>query len=149
MHLETKVKKWIDQSLALVHRGPPSWLAYRGDWIKVESIRQSMVADGVVPNEYFVHAQLLAYAVAQPRQPERAEQSFRDALAGSMVGNDRVVDALARAVSHRRCTELMSDLCDGRDVPSQPPRRQGSGGGRPSSIGLSGALISACSWSSP
>jgi len=105
--------------------------AYRGDWIKVESIRQSMAADGVVMNEYFLYAQLLAYAVARPRQTDRAEQCFREALATGLEANDHVVGALARAVGRGRCEELMNELCNGREVPSQPQRRMASGGVRP------------------
>jgi len=105
--------------------------AYRGDWVKVESIRQSMAADGVALNEYFLYAQLLAYAVARPRQTDRAEQCFREALATGMDANDHVVGALARAVGRVRCEELMNELCNGREVPSQPQRRLGGVGGRP------------------
>merc|ERR1719401_38355 len=32
--------------------------AYRGDWIKVETIAQEMAADGIPRNAYFVYAQL-------------------------------------------------------------------------------------------
>lgn len=97
--------------------------AYRGDWIKVESIAQCMHADGVSVNEYFVYAQLLAYAVARPRQAQRAEACFRSALAGGVEANDHVVTALARAVGRQRCTDLMAELCGGREVPLPPPRR--------------------------
>jgi len=114
--------------------------AYRGDWVKVESIRQNMAADGVVMNEYFLYAQLLAYAVARPRQHDRAEQCFRDALSAGMEPNDHVVGALARAVGRGRCIELMNELCNGREVPAQPQRRAGGGsGGRSGTTARSGA----------
>lgn len=102
--------------------------AYRGDWIKVESIAQSMLSDAVAPNEYFVYAQLLAYAVARPRQAQRAEACFRTALEAGVTANDHVVGVLARAVGRPRCGELMQELCGGREVPMPPPRRGQDGG---------------------
>eukprot|EP00443_Scrippsiella_acuminata_P126003 CAMPEP_0115752128 /NCGR_PEP_ID=MMETSP0272-20121206/95627_1 /TAXON_ID=71861 /ORGANISM="Scrippsiella trochoidea, Strain CCMP3099" /LENGTH=639 /DNA_ID=CAMNT_0003197359 /DNA_START=33 /DNA_END=1949 /DNA_ORIENTATION=- len=104
--------------------------SYRGDWIKVEGIAQTMAADRVATNEYFLYAQLVAYAVSRPRQQDRAEQCFRKALAEGIPANDHVVGALARAVGRARCTELMDELCNGRGVPPPPQRRMGSGGSR-------------------
>lgn len=103
---------------------------YRGDWIKVESIAQSMAADGVKTNDYFVYAQLLAYAVARPRQGQRAEACFRSAVASGVRANDHVVGVLSRAVGRPRCIELMNELCDGRAVPL-PPARKGQDGAGP------------------
>lgn len=102
---------------------------YRGDWIKVESIAQSMVADGVRTNDYFVYAQLLAYAVARPRQPQRAEACFRSALKSGVQANDHVLGVLSRAVGRPRCMELANELCPGRAVPLPPARRGQDGGG--------------------
>jgi len=107
--------------------------AYRGDWIKVESIAQGMESEGVVTNEYFTYAQLLSYAVARPRQAQRAEAYFRKALQTGINANDHVVGVLARAVGRPHCTELMAELCGGRQVPQPPPRRgqegsRGAGG---------------------
>lgn len=96
---------------------------YRGDWIKVESIAQTMASDGVKTNDYFVYAQLLAYGVARPRQAQRAEACFRSALKSGVKANDHVVGVLSRAVGRPRCIELMNELCGGRDVPSPPGRR--------------------------
>merc|ERR1719330_2117063 len=98
--------------------------AYRGDWIKVETIAQSMRADGVAVNEFFLYAQLLSYATSRPRQVERAEACFRSALGIGVQANDHVVGALARVVGRERCAGLMVELCNGRSVPS-PPSRQG------------------------
>merc|ERR1719476_990730 len=108
--------------------------AYRGDWIKVESIAQGMEAEGVVVNEYFTYAQLLSYAVARPRQGERAEACFRKAHRVGVKANDHVVGVLARAVGRPRCIELMNELCGGRAVP-MPPARRPEGGGRSGGAG--------------
>jgi len=111
--------------------------AYRGDWIKVESLAQGMESEGVFMNEYFLYAQLLSYAVARPRQAQRAEACFRKALCASVKANDHVVGALARAVGRQRCTELMAELCNGRPVPMPQPRRHD--GGRSRGVGDGGA----------
>merc|ERR1719330_926722 len=97
--------------------------AYRGDWVKVENIAQSMKEDGVTVNEFFLYAQLLSYATARPRQVQRAEACFRSALDAGVKANDHVVGVLARAVGRERCTELMLELCGGRNVPLPPSRR--------------------------
>jgi len=99
--------------------------AYRGDWAEVECIGAAMKEDCVDPNEYFVYAQLLAYATARPRQNQRAEYCFRDALRRGIKANDHVVGALARSVARARCGELMKELCNGREVPLPPQRREG------------------------
>jgi len=99
--------------------------AYRGDWVKVESIAQDLAADGITVNEFFLYAQLLSYAVARPRQSERAELCFRSALSVGVKANDHVVGALARAMGRARCSELMTELCGGREVPDGAARRGG------------------------
>mmetsp|Transcript_70987 Transcript_70987/g.197191 ORF Transcript_70987/g.197191 Transcript_70987/m.197191 type:complete len:631 (-) Transcript_70987:90-1982(-) len=108
--------------------------AYRGDWPKVEQIAATMAAEGTKPNEYFIYAQLLAYDMATPKQPERAEACFRSALQMGIKENDHVVGVLARVVGRPRSMELMQELCNGRPVQFAPRgRRQasalGSGGG--------------------
>lgn len=99
--------------------------AYRGDWIKVESIAQELEADKIAINEYFIYAQLLAYAVARPRQAQRAEVCFRAALKAGVQANDHIVGVLARAVGRPRAVELMAELCGGREVPVPPARKEG------------------------
>jgi pentatricopeptide repeat protein len=94
--------------------------SYGGDWVEVERIANDMSANGVKANEYFLYAQLISYATAKPRQDERAEQCFRQALRSGMEANDHTVTALCRAVGRSRCTELMQELCNGRDVPYNP-----------------------------
>lgn len=39
-----------------------------------------MEKSGQRPNEYFIYAQLLAYATAKPKEPARAERCIRNAL---------------------------------------------------------------------
>lgn len=103
--------------------------AYKGDWMGVEGIAMEMAGAGIKPNEYFLYAQLLSYATATPRQHQRAERCFRDALRSGMKANDHVVGALQRAVGRERCIDLMQELCDGRPLPNTPPRRQRPSGG--------------------
>jgi len=95
--------------------------AYCGDWIKVESIARDMQANGIATNEYFLYAHLLAYATCRPRQDEKAEEVFRQALKAGVQPNDYVVGVLVRTVGRSRCVELMRELCGGREIP--PPRR--------------------------
>lgn len=109
--------------------------AYSGDWIKVESIAKDMKADGIATNEYFLYAHLLAYATCRPRQAEKAEECFRQAMQVGVQPNDYVVGVLVRAVGRPRCAELMHELCGGREIPAPPSRRgqqeAGSGATRP------------------
>merc|ERR1719440_1111241 len=98
--------------------------AYKGEWKTVESISNDMMTNGVKPNEYFLYAQLLSYATCRPRQAERAENCFRQALRLGLKANDHVVTALARAVGRDRCVELMDELCQGRSVPNTGVRGQ-------------------------
>lgn len=107
--------------------------AYRGDWVKVESIASTMASEGVRSNEYFLYAQLLSYAVARPRQSERAEERFSEALRMGVLVNDHVVNVLARALGKPRCEQLLADLCPNRNnARAKLHSNAGSGrGGRP------------------
>jgi len=96
--------------------------AYRGDWGKVDSIASEMAADGVQPNEYFVYAQMLAYASARPRQAKRAEVCFRQAMSAGIAANDHIVGVLTRSVGRQRCQELLEELGDNRHTAQQPSR---------------------------
>jgi pentatricopeptide repeat protein len=91
--------------------------SYSGDWAEVERIANEMSTKGVESNEYFLNLQLVSFAIAKPRQDERAEQCFRQALRSGIEANDHVVIALTRAVGRTRCLELMQELCNGRSVP--------------------------------
>jgi len=92
--------------------------AYKGCWQEIEQIAQSMTDAGVRPNEYFVYAQLLAYATSRPRQEKRAEACFRSAIADGVQANDHVVNVLGRAVGRTRCQELVEELCGTREMPN-------------------------------
>lgn len=101
--------------------------AYRGDWVKVENIAQTMAADQVENNEYFLYAQILAYGVARPKQPERAEECFRQAIASGMKANDHVAGALCRALGRGRCQAVLTDMFGDNQVPPLAARRGGEG----------------------
>jgi len=113
--------------------------AYRGDWIKVETIAKDMQKDGIATNEYFTYAQILSYATSRPRQAHRAETYFREAHSAGVNINDHVVGVLARAVGRPRCTELMAELCGGREVPLPPQRKGHESVGR-GAVGKSAAV---------
>lgn len=100
--------------------------AHRGDWKEVERIAGEMATNRVIANEYFIYAQILSYATARPRQAQRAEACFREALRIGLKANDHVISALVRAVGRERCEELMQELCNGRSLPA--PRQGGNGG---------------------
>lgn len=104
--------------------------AYRGDYVAVERISSELVAAGMVPNEYFLYAQLLSYATARPRQAQRAEHCFREAHRLGLKANDHVIGALVRAVGRERKSELMRELYPGRISPASPAIRREPGGGK-------------------
>eukprot|EP00927_Polykrikos_kofoidii_P074261 TRINITY_DN70249_c0_g1_i1.p1 TRINITY_DN70249_c0_g1~~TRINITY_DN70249_c0_g1_i1.p1 ORF type:complete len:689 (+),score=96.20 TRINITY_DN70249_c0_g1_i1:241-2307(+) len=85
--------------------------AYRGDWIEVENIRDMMVQDGIVPNDYFLYTMLLAYSRAKPREAQRAETEFRRALATGLKANPHLIKALYSAVGRNRCLQLTKAVC--------------------------------------
>jgi len=85
--------------------------AHRGDWQEVEFIAQDMEAQGLRMNDYFLYAQLIAYANARPqREHARAERAFREACAKGVVPNKHVMSALTRAVGRVTCQSLLKDL---------------------------------------
>jgi pentatricopeptide repeat protein len=97
--------------------------SYKGDWQKVESIAAELRATGTKPNEYFIYAQLLSYAVSKPRQPERAEACFLEAVNEGVKVNDHITTALVRAVGRGRYPAVMSLAgLDGTEAPPQPPK---------------------------
>merc|ERR1719263_2116137 len=75
--------------------------AHRGDFQRVEEIANIMEESGVASNEYFLYAQLLAYANARPKQSSKAEAVFKQAQARGVPINDRVLGVLVRAVGKR------------------------------------------------
>merc|ERR1719446_74511 len=96
--------------------------AHRGDFHEVERLLDEMRSVGLVMNEYFLYALLLAYASARPRQAERAEAAFRDALNAGVEVNRHVLTALGRAVGRTRCNELAREL-EVREQPTVPRTR--------------------------
>merc|ERR1719277_2568526 len=80
--------------------------AYQGDWMEVERIRKEMEGEGIVVNDYFLYTQILAYGRAKPRQPDRAEIVFCDAVASGLSPNEQVFKALGTAVGRSRCSQL-------------------------------------------
>jgi len=90
--------------------------AYKGDWRKVEAIADRMSKGGVKPNEYFLYAHILAYAIARPQQTQRAEAVFREAIGKGLVANNHVTTALVRAVGRERCDILLDELSPVRNM---------------------------------
>jgi len=80
--------------------------AYRGDWLEVEKLEKMMIKAGYSKSEHFLCAQLLSYARAWPRQPQRAEAFFMDARAKGIPVNKHVLGAFRRAVGAVRCKQL-------------------------------------------
>jgi len=68
---------------------------------------REMEQDGLVVNEYFLCILLIAYAVATPRQAQRAEQAFLRAKRDGVKINQHIRSALARGVGRVRAHELV------------------------------------------
>lgn len=99
--------------------------AYKGDWQKVEGFAENMKRNGVAPNEYFLYAQLVAYASARPRQVQRAETCFLEAARNGVKLNDHVINALGRAIGRGRSFQLLEEV---RATPG--PAQSGKSGQR-------------------
>merc|ERR1719446_929675 len=84
--------------------------AHNGDWPEVERLRETMESEGLVMNEYFLYAQLLAYASAQPRKADRAEAVFREAIIAGVKINKFVITAAVRAMGRMRCDQTIAEL---------------------------------------
>merc|ERR1719444_363946 len=87
--------------------------AHQGEWQQVERLAKDMEKSGLRVNEYFLYAQLISYANAQPRQIERAELAFRKAVDNGVNTNRHVVGALARVVGRKRSHELVQGCTEG------------------------------------
>lgn len=85
--------------------------AYLGDWEAVEQIADEMIQDGFEINDYFLYTMLLAYSRAKPRQPQRAESKFIEALQQGVQTNDRIFKALSSAVGRQRALQLTENHC--------------------------------------
>jgi len=85
--------------------------AHRGKWQQVEALAQEMETEyGLAINEYFLYMLLVSYAVAKPRQSDRAEMAYRHARSMGVQINRHVTGALVRAVGRARCHQLQSEL---------------------------------------
>ncbi|CAE8676359.1 unnamed protein product, partial [Polarella glacialis] len=84
--------------------------AHRGDWQEVERLAEEMSQQGFRMNEYFVYAQLMAYANAKPSQPDRAEAIFRESCAKGVEANKHIMMALSRALGRSKSTQLAREL---------------------------------------
>jgi len=84
--------------------------AHRGNYRQVEHFLDDMRTNGLVLNEYFLYVMLVAYASARPRQSQRAETVFREAVAAGVEVNDHVHNGLVRAVGRVRANELVQEL---------------------------------------
>eukprot|EP00438_Fugacium_kawagutii_P006691 Skav219103 [mRNA] locus=scaffold1574:213925:217359:- [translate_table: standard] len=78
---------------------------------------------GQRPNEYFIYAQLLAYATAKPKESKRAEQCIREALEdgrqvsgklrvgiAGIAPNQHILNGLGRALGRKRAADLLAEL---------------------------------------
>merc|ERR1719487_2348748 len=81
-----------------------------GKWAMVESLQQQLEKEGLQINEYFLYALLDAYGHGKPRQPQRAEAAFRDAMAKGLQANEHVLSTLARVLGRRQALELAQEL---------------------------------------
>lgn len=84
--------------------------AYRGQWREVEELALQMQSEGHRANDYFIYAQLLAYATAKPKQSERAELCMREAVESGVLPNEHMFNGLSRAVGRKRAHELCQEL---------------------------------------
>merc|ERR1719329_256261 len=84
--------------------------AEKGQWQEVEALARAMTSEGLTMNDYFLYALLLAYACASPKQPQRAEDAFRDALAVGVPTNRHVLAALQRSVGRQRGVQLLQEV---------------------------------------
>merc|ERR1719473_668870 len=81
--------------------------ARAGNWQMIEEFERQMLKDGLKKNEYFLYAQLDAYGNARPKQLERAERCFQEAMRDGLEANNRIASALARVVGRTRCQDLL------------------------------------------
>eukprot|EP00747_Dinoflagellata_sp_TGD_P093506 gnl/TRDRNA2_/TRDRNA2_165784_c0_seq4.p1 gnl/TRDRNA2_/TRDRNA2_165784_c0~~gnl/TRDRNA2_/TRDRNA2_165784_c0_seq4.p1 ORF type:complete len:621 (+),score=141.56 gnl/TRDRNA2_/TRDRNA2_165784_c0_seq4:57-1865(+) len=100
--------------------------AHKGDWEEVERLADELVSHKLAMNEYFLYAQLLAYACAKPKQPGRAEKAFKDAHSRGLDMNAHVTAALGRAVGRTRAAEIRKEcgLPEEVEEVAQPPNRR-------------------------
>jgi pentatricopeptide repeat domain-containing protein 1 len=105
--------------------------ARKGVWRKVEEIQSQLQADGLGVNEHFLSIALSAYARARPKQPKRADRTFREALSNGVVPNDFVLTSLESAVGSQVYASLLSEL--------KVEKPTGKGGGKGKGNGKGGS----------
>eukprot|EP00746_Dinoflagellata_sp_MGD_P128303 gnl/MRDRNA2_/MRDRNA2_62693_c0_seq2.p1 gnl/MRDRNA2_/MRDRNA2_62693_c0~~gnl/MRDRNA2_/MRDRNA2_62693_c0_seq2.p1 ORF type:complete len:247 (-),score=42.57 gnl/MRDRNA2_/MRDRNA2_62693_c0_seq2:8-661(-) len=81
-----------------------------GRWADVEAILELMESEGLKINEYFLNAQLCAYATCQPRQPLRAEEAFRYALSAGVKPNNFILHSLEKALGKDHYARCLKSL---------------------------------------
>ena len=64
---------------------------------------------GLLINDFFLYALLLAYVLASPKQPKRAEETFlRVIRAGHVEVNQHLMTVLWRAVGRQRAKTILA-----------------------------------------
>merc|ERR1719460_3193669 len=71
--------------------------AQKGDWRRVEALRDQMEKQGVKSNAFFLCGLLTAYANASPKECDKAEREFKRAVRNGVKVDDYVITALERA----------------------------------------------------
>merc|ERR1719478_125208 len=72
--------------------------AQRGNWERVEALKDLMTQHGVRMNAFFLCGLLTAYANASPKERSRAEAEFRRALWSGVQVDGYVLTALEHAM---------------------------------------------------
>merc|ERR1719198_2108037 len=78
-----------------------------GDWETVERLGRQMEGEGIRMNEYFLYALLDAYTSAKPRQFQRGERAFREAMNKQVDASQHVITALNRLLGRPRARTLL------------------------------------------
>jgi len=89
--------------------------AQKGNWRRVEALRDQMEKQGVKGNSFFLCGLLSAYANACPRESGRAECEFKRAVRCGVKVDDYVITALERATGRDTAVALTAGL------PYMPP----------------------------
>merc|ERR1719454_469354 len=84
--------------------------AQKGDWRRVEALRDQMEKQGVKCNAFFLCGLLTAYANATPKECDQAEREFKRAVRDGVKVDDYVMSALERATGRNTAAALASSL---------------------------------------
>merc|ERR1719160_1352475 len=88
-------------------------------------------------NEYFLNVLLCSYASAHPRQSERAELAFRNAISLGVQNNEFILSSLEKCIGRGRASELLKEL-----EMKKPVRAKKNGGGSSTSGGAGAEAVS-------